>query len=177
LCKAEYLYDEIELETLYHPPSSHLWAAMRNSHLFLLGSLSYLLGTIYFRLILSAALYPPFSFMDLATSIGNPAPVLVIFSLGIQGFVMVPALIRLKDKCRYMRYLGASNRNVQPITYLVLLIGSVALSLRFTFAGSLATVHLLSQLYRIHESIVYKINTDLMGNPLLEDSEDDSEDD
>ena len=61
--------------------------------------------------------------------------------------------------------------------YLVLLGGTAALSLHYTFVGSFATVHLLSQLYTIHESIVYKINTDLVGS--LEDSEeeDDSEED
>jgi len=165
----------MELETLYHPSTFHLLAATRVSHLFLLGSLSYLLATIYVRLILSTALYPPFSFMDLATSIGNPAPVLVLFSLGIQGFVMVPAIMRLKNKCRYVKYWGTSNRKVQPYVYLVLLVGTAALSFHFAFIGSFATVHLLSQLYPIHESIVYKINTDLVGE--LEDSEDDSEDD
>ena len=176
LCKTEYLYDELDLEALYHPPPTQLWAATRASHLFLLGSLSYLLATIYLRLILSAALYPPFSLMDLATSIGNPAPVLVLFSLGIQGLVMVPAFMRLKNKCRYVQYWGKSNRKVQPIVYLVLLGGTAALSLHYTFVGSFATVHLLSQLYTIHESILYKINADLVGH--LEDSEeDDSEED
>lgn len=175
LCKTDYLFEEMDLEPLYHPPPHYLWAATRNSHLFLLGSLSYLLATIYLRLILSAALYSPFSFMDLSASIGNPAPVLVLFSLGLQGIVMVPAFMRLKHKCRYVQYLGKSNRRVQPYVYLALLLGTAALSLHYTFAGSFATVHLLSQLYPIHESIVLKINTDLVGDSLLDDSDSDEE--
>ena len=175
LCKTEYLYDDLDLEALYHPPPYSLWTATRASHLFLLGSLSYLLATIYLRLILSAALYTPFSLMDLTTSIGHPAPVLVLFSLGMQGIVMVPAFMRLKNKCRYVQYWGKSNRRVQPIVYLVLLLGTAALSLHYAFVGSFATVHLLSQLYPIHESIVYKINTDLVGYLEEEDSEEEDQ--
>jgi hypothetical protein len=91
-------------------------------------------------------------------------PYILLIVMAAQAIVMWPAIAKLQDKGRYLRYMIASHKHPQTrfpiITYYVLATAWLGLSWFFPVMSSVFFLFIISKFYDFHCSLVRHINID-----------------
>jgi hypothetical protein len=113
-------------------------------------SIPFLVGLTLYAMELNAKSQPVLPNVYLA------APVFLLLTAALQGILLEPALNTVLDQRRYVDLLLSSWYLCGP--YLILLIGGFLLSCYQESLGTVVTLYILSQGYRIHCDTIRKMN-------------------
>jgi hypothetical protein len=157
LCKFPYVIEDLILETLHEPSFILLWISKHSI-------------VLYFNLLAAYMLYLLYTPTDgltrwhgIVTNVINFMPYNLLIVAESQGFVLVPAIMVIKQKYLYLQYLFSCRRlptmRISAVTYLtVIIIGFI--SSFYYIASSFIVAIFLGHIYQIHSKIILQMNTD-----------------
>jgi hypothetical protein len=176
LCQTMYITEELQLENLYEPPP-HLLHICIYPHLLFLNLVSFYFAYLLYNPnesfygLLGFSLWKKDVFYQTIGSVFESIPYNLILTAGVQGVILGPAIGRLNNKYRYLRYCCAWERingmqlNVYMF-YVFLLIGFM-MSFYYSIASSLMVLIFLSKTYYVHSQLILKINMDIMRDTIF----------
>jgi len=173
LCKTPYRFDMPVLEYAFEPHYMMVRFSTRPYLLFLINILLYLLYL----------LCKPRSFDDyrhqtieyhMFISARNAIPYSLIGLFGVQMAIFAPAMYRLHNKIRYIRYLCSftytpPGMRFSPGLFLSIMIGGFATSFYIPIIGAFICLFFMTNLYPIHGLLITAINKDAFMDSLLHD--------
>jgi len=160
ICHTPYWSEE---ENRHIPSFVALYAAQHPFYIFaamVAFYLEFIILEMHSRIVLSS--YANWNFYSILVNLSAAIPIMVFITMSIQGFVMVPAILSLKNKGRYLRQLTSckiiEGMRIGVPLYLSLLLVGLATSFHYPIGGSIMAIHFSSYMYDIHRLVVNEIN-------------------
>lgn len=111
---------------------------------------------------------------EILISVRNAIPYMLLALFVIQMAIFAPAMYRLHNKLRYIRYLCSftyrpPGMRFSPGLFLSIMMGGFAASFYIPVVGAAVCLFFMTNLYPIHGLLITAINKDVFSDSLLHD--------